>query len=615
LVDLQWLFPEAAEVVVRAHDQFLFDMPGETRRLTSRELHRYGLFPIGWRTIVEVSGKQLGLDVLLGVDIPFSEPKIAISSEDYHLIWPHVEKGGLLCLRTSADVIDHSAGVNLTSYYLDEAKLLIRDSLEGKSREDFVSEFGSYWRRWIDVRKSGSGSVWMLSKTGPPSRCVYSATFGAVHLITDSLEEGMHWARSYFKKEDIKRKRFKPAAFLWIDRPLMPSDYPKNNRNVANLAKSSGYYDMLLSLVPDKLGDPLRVVLGFQTPNGPALGAVQLNEPIESKSYKKKPVYSRIKGRRPQSVNSIETKKRYFSTKGKAAPMKVQRINREWIFERGGNGINSNLDGARVCLIGCGSLGAQVAKYLVQSGIHKLVLVDPDTLSWDNIGRHLIGAGEIRKPKTSGLKSYLENHFPAMLEIEAQPYTWQQLITGEERKNLVLDSDIIVSTIGNWDAEAALNHAFNSFVHFPPIIFGWTEPYGVAGHAISITGLGGCLSCGMTQKGKFNYAISQWAEQKHLRRAPACGDTYQPYGAIDIAPIQSMIAKAAIDLLLDNGKVAVHHTWIGRLADVEIAGGTVWRDAADYYGDMGLGYRLVEKPWSVNQSCRYNHGMKPNDDI
>lgn len=607
LVDSSWLFPEAAEILVHAHDRYFRNLPEPGRPLTRKELQRYGHFPAGWRTTVGVSGKAIELDLLLEEVIPFSEPRIALANGEYHLIWPHIEQNGLLCLRTSADMIDHSAGLDLTSHYIKEARILLQDSMAGRTREDFITEFGSYWGRWIELRKSRNDSVWLLSKLEPPSRTVFSAAFGGVHVVVDSTDEGVYWAQHYFPKEDIKAKRFKPAAFLWMERPLMPDEYPKNNCDVADLFRTCGRQDLLLSLVPDKPGDTLEVVFGFGTSNGFALGAIQLNEPIATKRYRKEPIYSRLKGKRPKTAGSMQSKMQYLSATGKAMPMKVQRVTREWVFERGGNGLNPVLDQAMVCLIGSGSLGAQVAKYLVQSGVRKLVLIDPDILSWDNIGRHLLGAGEVGKKKVNGLKKCLETHFPAMLSIDAQPLTWQQLIVDDSKKGLIVDADVIVSTLGYWDAEAALNHAFNSVADFPPVVFGWAEPFGVAGHAVSVTGLGGCLTCGMTRIGGFEYAISRWADKEHLRRSPGCGDTYQPYGVVDVAPIQAMISRLAIDIILGNRQGAVHQAWIGRLADVVATGGRIWEGATDYYGDMDLDYRLIEKPWPVNQLCRYNH--------
>ena len=194
-----------------------------------------------------------------------------------------------------------------------------------------------------------------------------------------------------------------------------------------------------------------------------------------------------------------------------------------------------------------------------------------------------------------------------MLEIETASSRWQKLFADPAKKNLIVKSDIVISTLGDWDSEAALNYAFNSSAEFPAIVFGWTEPFGVAGHALLITGLGGCLSCGMSPKGDFKYAISKWPKKNHLRIAPACGETYQPYGVIDIAPIQAMIAKLAIDFVLGNSKTSIHRTWIGGFEDIKAAGGTVWDGVDGYYGELGNGYRQIENEWRIDSSCSYRH--------
>lgn len=606
MADKGWLFPERAEIEAGAHGDFFRNMPAPGRSLSFRELQRYVNYPAGWRIGIEVSGKRVELDVLMGEDFPFSDPRIALSEGAYHLVWPHIEKNGLLCLRASADMIDHDAGIVVTAYYIEEAKKLLEDSLAGKTSEDFATEFRSYWARWRTARKGSLSPIWLLSKPESPSRKVYSGSFGEINILCDSIEKGLRWAKTFSKGKDIKEDQFKPSLFMWMDHPLMPEKYPKHNSHVAELARQAGCFDLLLSIVPDQT-DYMHVVFGFDTTNGTALGAVRLNEPVALKAYKKKPVYSRFKGNRPAAAKTRLAKERYFSTEGKADPMEVQRIDRQWIFMRGGTGLNPKLDEARVCVIGCGSLGAQVARHIVQSGVWKLVLIDPDSLSWDNIGRYLLGANDVGKNKASCLKEYLETQFPDILEIKADPSRWQAVFADTAKKDLIIKSDIVISTLGDWDSEAALNFAFNSSAEFPPIVFGWTEPFGVAGHALSITGLGGCLSCGMSSKGVFKYALSSWLKKNHLRRAPACGETYQPYGIIDIAPIQAMIARLAIDVVLGNSKTCAHRAWIGRIEDIKASGGTLWGGAFEYYGDLGTGFRQIERKWDINSSCHYQH--------
>ena len=111
----------------------------------------------------------------------------------------------------------------------------------------------------------------------------------------------------------------------------------------------------------------------------------------------------------------------------------------------------------------------------------------------------------------------------------------------------------------------------------------------------------------MSFKGRFKYALSQWPAKNTLRQTPACGETYQPYGIIDIAPIQAMIARLSVNVILGKERAALHHAWIGRLNEIEAAGGVVWKEASNYYGELGDGGRYIEKQWLIDSSCPYGH--------
>jgi tRNA A37 threonylcarbamoyladenosine dehydratase len=61
---------------------------------------------------------------------------------------------------------------------------------------------------------------------------------------------------------------------------------------------------------------------------------------------------------------------------------------------------------------------------LAQAGIGRIVLVDKDTLSWANTGRHPLGASRVGEGKAKGLAEKLRADFPHLtieyLECEAR---------------------------------------------------------------------------------------------------------------------------------------------------------------------------------------------------
>lgn len=610
MVDSRWLFPEQAVPLVKTHQRFLKELDPMAQPLSGRGLSSYegGPYLAGWKFRIRTSGGFLELRMLLDAKIPFSVPRIALAHSRYFLKWPHVEKDGQLCLRMDTDIIDHNAGIKVAQFYIEQAKTLIEDSMLGRTREDFISEFNSYWGRWCDRKRNNSQKVLMLSAPEARSRLVYRGVVGGCTVFCDTPEDGLQWARELFQDKSVGKERFQPAALIWLDASIYPEDYPRCNANVAALAKRARgkAFDMLLPLVPEPNGN-MQVIFGFDSGNGPAFGALQLDDVPSNPKSKMKKDSRRLNGFRNKQANNKIIRSRFFSANAKTKAMSVQRIDRQWTFDRGSIGFNRQLDEAQVCLIGCGSLGAQVGQYLAQSGIGKFVLVDPDTLSWDNIGRHLLGGRDTEKRKVVGLKRHLESHFPGMLEVKIEPKEWQAVYSDKVKRRLLLESDLIVSTVGNWDAEAALNYTFNTTSDFPPVVYGWTEPFGIVGHALLTKDLGGCLACGMNGHGEFGPAVTKWEKGGFLKRPPACGQTYQPYGVTDIAPTQAMIARLCTDVITGKVTRSQHRTWVGDLSQLKEAGGNLADGLEKYYGNLGSGNRQVTNNWKMNKACYLKH--------
>ena len=195
-------------------------------------------------------------------------------------------------------------------------------------------------------------------------------------------------------------------------------------------------------------------------------------------------------------------------------------------------------------MIGCGALGGDVAAMLAKAGVGELTLIDHDVLGWDNIGRHLLGAAEVAVYKAELLARHLQRQFPH-LTIQAVTKKWQKM--AEHQIESILRSDVIVSVTGDWWSDSCLNTRIRSGC-YPPVVFGWTEPHGLAGHALLVGTRGGCLTCGRNEFGEVIHRVTEWTEST-LKPLPACGGFFEPHGAIETGPIKAMIASLALDAL------------------------------------------------------------------
>lgn len=75
--------------------------------------------------------------------------------------------------------------------------------------------------------------------------------------------------------------------------------------------------------------------------------------------------------------------------------------------------------GQLVSIIGCGSFGSALADMLVRAGLERLVLIDPEPLAVENVGRHVLTARSVGRSKAAALAARLREINP-QLRVEAR---------------------------------------------------------------------------------------------------------------------------------------------------------------------------------------------------
>lgn len=248
-------------------------------------------------------------------------------------------------------------------------------------------------------------------------------------------------------------------------------------------------------------------------------------------------------------------------------------------------------------IIGCGALGAEVAQILANAGVGTLRLIDEDPLTFDNIGRHLLGAAEVGKGKAIALMEHLQRQFPH-LDCEAIPGNWEAI--AERDAKLLRNHDLIISATGEWSSDSNLN-IFAKSAAKPPVLFGWTEPHAVAGHALLVATRGGCFACGRDNTGDVTFRVTDWPGDT-LKPTPACGGFYQPYGAAETGAIKSMIASLAIASLLGTVSRSQLRSWIGDLDEIKRLGGTIAEDWRERIDPRLIG-QMHSREWEPNSRC------------
>lgn len=504
-----------------------------------------GDFPQGWSVEAAIAGNTVALEVLLPRDFPSAPPRIRVTPADkYHLYIPHVEEDGLLCLYPSGvefNTEDPAGGIAPTW-----AKA--RELLEKPVLADFFEEFPSYWRL-----NTGSRREALSLYAGETPESSFGMLSGSTLVVGDNEAALKQWWNNH-KGEPKSMPACTPVHRLDLLKPLYPHEFPRNLAEFFDLVR--GQDTTLATRFFRYVAEEARtsmVIVRIPTPSGHVEGVVEL--PALDLAHHK----DVQKGFRPGHVPLplVQSRGHAILRQTKLARYTIQPVIHRYIHSRGGNG--TDLAGKTVIVIGCGSLGGYVAHLFAKAGIGRLILIDKEILTWDNAGRHILGGRFVGYSKAKSLAHILRLEMPH-LKVEAFPYPWREV---HDYQSLAFTtSDLIVSTVGSWNAEHDLNLLLRKGELAAAGLFTWIEPHAVAGHAVLVhPTLGGCMQCSMDAWGAFAARTCDPAPATKV--AVGCAGSYQPYGVAEMIPTASLAVQTGVDFLTGQAKASERRTWLG----------------------------------------------------
>jgi len=557
-----------------------------------------GWIVAAWRVNVVFSdGVTRRIDVLAGAHFPTSPVRTALVDHPEPMTWPHVEHDGVLCLLPNLAEWDPDDPSEVAMDLLNRSVRLVEELLDGGIVErDFREEFVTYWGYTAQDRGE---TLFSLIAPGPPSRLVRVWRGKGVEVVGEDHDVLAEWVHHRFG--DKVAVKTDAAAFLWLDQPPLPAEYPETAEDLHTLAGRIGE-DAKRVLEEAAIGEPDSVLalLGAVGRGGAALIGVKAPNPKRLKGRPRLPDEPLSLGFRPGHTPQPLLLGRFFG----AAPVVralVQRADADWVHGRGQDPRTRRLLGATVVVVGCGSVGGPVACALAQAGVGRIVLVDPEPLSWPNVGRHPLGATDVGRNKAEGLSQRLQADYPHLV-VESRACSLHHLISHDA--DLLAEADLIVAATGNWVAESALNRWHLHQERARPILYGWTEAHACAGHAVVVGNRDGCFQCHIGRTGAPHLKVVEWPDGGDANHEePACGAHYQPYGPVELAYVTAMIAEVALDSILSPPDQSFSRVFVASERRIAGLGGrltTAWQTA---FGEARDGVRTLDRPWSAS-ACR-----------
>ena len=199
-------------------------------------------------------------------------------------------------------------------------------------------------------------------------------------------------------------------------------------------------------------------------------------------------------------------------------------------------------------MVGCGSIGSQIALQLSSAGVGKLRLLDHDVLGTENIHRHVLGMESIGQRKALALKSLLTKKFPHMY-VDALVSRVEDVV--ETALTTLLDTDLILIALGDETLETWLN---GQLLRKKPRVHVWVEPLGLGQHVLAVGKKGGCFECLFEPHdvlGKRNRSSFSEGGQNISSTIAGCGGSYIEFSAND-AICAAVQATTLVDEILQG---------------------------------------------------------------
>ena len=271
-----------------------------------------------------------------------------------------------------------------------------------------------------------------------------------------------------------------------------------------------------------------------------------------------------------------------------ATPYSVRSLSRGSLVPRGGGSLD--LRRKSVLLVGCGSVGSELAVRLTSAGVGRLTVSDPDTFSEENLYRHVLSVKDIGRFKTVALAREMDLRHPW-----AEVNSWCKRLEELRDPTVLRSFDLAVIAIGSPTVERVFAEYCHREALGVPVMNCCLEGYGIGGHAILVMpGAKGCWHCAYVDPKTLTRGLTSnlnflKPRQVVMRNHGGCGTQFLPYSGIAASCTATMAADLAVRSLAGEVATSSKVSWKGDAAEAMRASLKVtWR-----YRHFGESLRIL----------------------
>ncbi len=453
------------------------------------------------------------VQVAIRAGFPFAAPGVWVREEGIPQSPPLMPDGSVCWHDAAGEAVDHTRPREVLRHCLDRVRSLLDQSLHERPWSGVMAEYETYWShqardgRWLLAPADGrvqalTDVLWVLQATSAGTDgLLVPLEVGELPFPPDRLD--MAWVRQHLLSR-LTRERRQELSRLIGDRRRA--------------------FRVVVFQVPRDNGLDIYLGVRFRPWRGS-------RHPLRS-------------GRKNAEVE----------------PMAVTCLDMDYLRERGGADLK--LKDKHLAVVGCGSVGGQVAFDLVRSGVGRLSLVDHDVMTAGNAFRHVLGMRGTFFPKVQGLATDIQRKYSDVV-VRPYPVTIEALLA----EGGLPEVDAVVVCVDRPAAAQAVNAALHGSRGGPVVVYAWLEAYGLASHVLRAQpGAPGCFECLLrhpeTVELQGNRAALAAGGQDFTKDQAGCGGRYVPFGAVHATRTAAVAVEEVIKGLHgEQGPALV--TWRG----------------------------------------------------
>lgn len=177
---------------------------------------------------------------------------------------------------------------------------------------------------------------------------------------------------------------------------------------------------------------------------------------------------------------SFNNYKKFNEIFNQSKKLHIEILNTEKYYGRAGQG-KSAITNNPVIIIGGGSIGSNLASYLQVAGVTNFIVIDPQMLEFENLGRHTGHFNQVIFGKAKVIQTNLYDKFPL---TKCQAIRNNYIREMQDNEKIFLDSDLIIDTTGDATSQVGLLKWLKQSEYNKNIVFCGVEPFMTMGHIL-----------------------------------------------------------------------------------------------------------------------------------